>query len=117
MIQLVPQMRFLLACKPVDFRKGIDGLSRVCKDVFDQDPFSGCMFFFINKCKTSIKVLVYDGQGYWLCQKRLSVGRIRWWPSDNESGICNYTAAQLQVLLSNGNPNNVNTSPQWRRLV
>jgi transposase len=68
MIQITPQMRILVAVEPLDFRNGIDGLSRVCREVFKSDPFSGCLFVFRNKRGTAIKTLVYDGQGYWLCQ-------------------------------------------------
>jgi transposase len=72
MIQVTPQMRILLAVQPADFRKGIDGLAQVCRQVLKKDPFSGYVFIFRNKRATAIKVLMYDGQGFWLCQKRLS---------------------------------------------
>ena len=80
MIQVTPQMRILLAVKPVDFRKGIDGLAGVCRQVLRSDPFSGYVFIFRNKKGSAIKILMYDGQGFWLCQKRLSKGRFHWWP-------------------------------------
>ena len=44
MIQITPHMRILLAAEPVDFRKGIDGLAGVCKNILDQDPFAGYLF-------------------------------------------------------------------------
>jgi len=75
MIQVTPQMRILLAVNPVDFRKGIDGLAGVCRQALLSDPFSGHVFIFRNKKASAIKVLMYDGQGFWLCQKRLSKGR------------------------------------------
>ena len=81
MLQITPQMKILVAVEPADFRKGIDGLVRLCKDVLRQDPFAGSVFVFRNRRGTAIKVLVYDGQGFWLCHKRLSEGRFRWWPS------------------------------------
>jgi transposase len=68
MIQITPQMRILLAVEPQDFRKGIDGLCRVCREALKADPFSGTMFIFRNKSATSIKSLCYDGQGFWHCQ-------------------------------------------------
>ena len=80
MIQVTPQMRILLAVQPTDFRKGIDGLAQVCRQVLQKDPFSGYVFIFRNKRATAIKVLMYDGQGFWLCQKRLSEGRFNWQP-------------------------------------
>ena len=80
MIQITPQMRILVAVEPVDFRRGIDGLAQVCRETLAADPFSGTVFVFRGRSGTSVKLLAFDGQGYWLCQKRLSKGRFRWWP-------------------------------------
>ncbi|MFA6046846.1 MAG: IS66 family insertion sequence element accessory protein TnpB, partial [Phycisphaerales bacterium] len=70
MIQLTPQMRIVVAIAPADFRRGIDGLARLCKEVLKQDPFAGWVFVFRNQRATAVKILVYDGQGFWLCHKR-----------------------------------------------
>src|SRR5512141_2495292 len=75
MIQITPQMRILVAIETVDGRKGIDSLARLCHEKLEADPFSGCLFLFRSRRGTSIRVLVYDGQGFWLAQKRLSNGR------------------------------------------
>ena len=80
MLQITPQMRILVAVEAVDFRKGIDSLAELCRAKLNTDPFSGCLFVFRSRRATSIKVLVYDGQGFWLATKRLSKGRFRWWP-------------------------------------
>jgi transposase len=69
MIQIAPQLRILVAVEAVDFRNGIDGLARVYKEQMKMDPFSGCMFVFRSRRGTAIKILVYDGRGFWLCQK------------------------------------------------
>jgi len=74
MIQVAPQMRILVAVEPVDFRRGIDGLAKVCREVLGADPFSGGLFVFRNRRRTAIKILVYDSQGFWLCHKRWSRG-------------------------------------------
>jgi len=60
MIQITPQMRIVLAVEAVDFRCGIDGLARVCKEVLMADPFSGWLFVFRSRRGTSIRVLCYD---------------------------------------------------------
>ena len=60
MIQITPPMRILVAVDAVDFRRGIDGLARVCREVLDADPFSGALFVFRNRRGTAIKVLTYD---------------------------------------------------------
>ena len=115
MIQLTPHMRILVAVVPVDFRKGIDGLARICRDALLSDPFSGAVFVFRNTRGTAIKVLVYDGQGFWLCHKRLSAGRYRFWPSGAD-GARGLEAQQLQVLLSGGDPAAAHAAPAWRRI-
>ena len=113
MIQITPQMRIVAAIEPADFRRGIDGLARLCKDVLRHDPFRGWVFVFRNRSATALKVLVYDGQGFWLCHKRLSSGRFRWWPRCSAASKT-LAAHQLQVLLSAGNPEATQAAPAWR---
>jgi len=117
MLQITPQMRILVAVEPVDFRKGIDGLSRVCRDVLRCDPFAGAIFIFRNKRATALKTLSYDGQGFWLAQKRLSQGRFRWWPDKGQEGTKQLEAYQVQLLFWNGNPQEANAAPYWRRVL
>lgn len=71
MLQITPQMKVLVAVHAVDFRNGIDGLAALCQKMLAHDPFTGTVFVFRNRRATAIKVLVYDGQGFWLCQKKL----------------------------------------------
>jgi transposase len=85
MIQITPQMRVLVAIAPVDFRRGVDGLAQQCRAALAEDPFSGAVFVFRNRQRTAVKLLVYDGQGFWLCHKRLSQGRFGWWPTASGS--------------------------------
>ena len=80
MLQLVPQLRILLAVDPVDFRKGIDSLAALCREQWQQNPFSGTLFVFRNRNATALKLLVYDGNGFWLCLRRLSSGKLAWCP-------------------------------------
>jgi transposase len=114
MIQITPQMRIAVAVESVDFRKGIDGLAQVCKDVLKHDPFCGWVFVFRNRPATALKVLVYDGQGFWLCHKRLSSGHFRWWPAGKGAATKTLAAHQLQVLFSAGNPEATQAAPTWR---
>jgi len=74
MIQITPQMRILVAVEPVDGRKGIDSLAQLCQERLQTDPFSGCLFVFRSRRGTAIRILVYDGQGFWLAQKRFPRG-------------------------------------------
>ena len=115
MIQVTPQMRILVAVAPTDFRRGIDGLARMAREELQSDPFSGCVFVFRNRTGTSIKALVYDGQGFWLCQKRLSAGRFRYWPHSAEAAE-ELEAHELQVLLWAGDFEGAKAAPAWRRV-
>lgn len=115
MIQITPQMRLLVAVEPADFRWGIDGLVRVCRESLG-DPFSGTVFVFRNRRGTAIKILAYDGQGFWLCQKRLSHGRFRYWPGGAGGAQQELLAHELQVLLAGGHPDRTLAAPQWRRV-
>jgi len=116
MVQITPQMRIFVALESVDFRKGIDGLCRLCHDMTETDPFSGAVFVFRNRRNTSVKLLMYDGQGFWLCQKRLSHGKFNWWPTKGQSKVSRLAAYELQLLLWNGNPEEAKVSPAWKAL-
>ena len=116
MIQLSPQSRIFVALEPADFRRGIDGLAALCRQQLAQDPFSGALFVFRNRRKTALKLLCYDGQGFWLCQKRLSQGHLNWWPTSAQASqrLC---ARELQILLWNGNPEEAGMADDWRRVA
>lgn len=117
MIQLTAQMRLLVAVMPVDFRRGIDGLARVCRETLSSDPFSGTVFVFRNRRGTAIKLLTYDGQGFWLCVKRLSAGRFQYWPEAAGTVQRELLAHELGVLLAGGDPDRTHAAPQWRRVT
>ena len=117
MIQLVPQLRILVALEPLDFRKGIDTIAAVCRLKLYQDPFSGTVFLFRNRRGTAIKLLCYDGTGYWLLHKRFSQGRLRWWPKQTGEPLTTLAAKQLQVLLYNGDPDGAKMPEDWRKLL
>lgn len=117
MIQITPQMKVLVAVDPADFRCGIDGLARVCRQALKSDPFSGAAFVFRNRRRTAIKILVFDGQGFWLCHKRLSSGKFRWWPAQADEKAATLLAHELQVLLSAGDPSATRAAPIWRRVT
>lgn len=119
MIQITPHMRIFVAIEPVDFRQGIDGLAQVCKAKLGADPFSGALFVFRSRSRRSIRVLAYDLQGFWLCQKRLSAGRFRWWPScpaeaTPGAASAKLLAHELQILICGGDPRGAKVPEGWR---
>jgi transposase len=108
-------MRVLVAIEPVDGRKGIDSLARLCQDKLADDPFSGCVFVFRSRSGTAIRLLTYDGQGFWLLQKRLSRGRFQWWPEATGASKP-LEAYEAQLLLVAGDVSRVRAAPIWRRV-
>ncbi|MFH0780619.1 MAG: IS66 family insertion sequence element accessory protein TnpB [Pseudomonadota bacterium] len=108
-------MRIMLAVKPADFRKGIDGLAGIIKRTLQSDPFDGTLFLFRNRSGTAIKIISYDGQGFWLCQKRLSKGRFLWWPENIDRQSQLLAAHEVQLLLWNGNPGAA-SAVMWKKI-
>jgi transposase len=116
MLQIVPQMRIFLAHQPLDFRKGIDGLVGHCRQQLSCDPYSGALFVFTNRRRTGIRILAYDGQGFWLCYKRWSSGRLTWWPNRETEKLSRLDARQLLTVLWNGDPDRADFAESWRPL-
>jgi transposase len=100
----------------VDFRKGIDALVAVCQQQLIQNPFSGCVFAFRNRTKNAVKLLIYDGTGFWLCLKRFSQGRLKWWPTSTQT-LQSITPTALQILLSQGDPSIVRLAKDWHSIT
>lgn len=115
MLTITPQHRLLLAIEPVDFRRGIEGLQAMCQIHFQTDPFSGHIFIFRNRRGTSVKLLMYDGNGFWLCQKRFSQGKLAWWPSSPTTANA-LRAIELVVMLQQGTPKTAHLPLDWRQL-
>lgn len=116
MLSFGPQMSIFIAVKPVDFRLGIDGLAQRCRSILAQDPMSGGVFVFRNRKRNAIKILTYDGQGFVLCHKRWSSGRLAWWPYTPAYSL-KVPARELLVLLHNGHPRLANMADDWRSVA
>jgi len=114
LIQITPQLRILVAIEAIDGRKGIDSLAQLCREKLDADPFSSCLFIFRSRSGKAIRILAYDGQGFWIATKRLSKGRFKWWPAGTEPAKT-LRAHQAQLLLAAGNPD-AEAAPVWRRV-
>jgi transposase len=98
-IHLTAQTPILIATEPADFRMGIDGLAALCRSRLTHEPRCGILFVFINRNKTMIRTLAYDGTGFWLMTKRLSKGKFQCWPTVN-SPVHPFEVRQLRQLLS-----------------
>lgn len=98
MIQLTHQTPILLGVAPADFRKGIDGFVALCTNALGTAPRDGTVLVFINRSRTMLRALSYDGNGYWLMTKRLSKGRFSGWPGV-EQPMTSASACQLRQLI------------------
>ncbi len=90
-------LRVLVAMKPVDFRKGMDGLAAIVQSEFKCEPFSGVIYVFRAKRADRVKLLFWDGTGVCLLAKRLEGGKFRW--PRIEDGVMRLSPAQLSALL------------------
>src|SRR5437763_10272733 len=105
---------YFLFCGAPQKRKGIDAIAQLCREKLNADPFSGYLFIFRTRRGTAVRVLQYNGQGFWLATKRLSKGRFQWWPTGTEP-VRTLRAHQAQLLLAAGNPE-AEAPPAWRPL-
>jgi transposase len=105
-IQFAPTTRVYLACRPVDLRKGLDGLAAQVANVLQGDPFSGHLFIFRGRRGDYLKLVYWDGSGLCLFAKRLEKGRFVWPPIVD--GRMRLTPAQMALLIE---------GIDWRRTV
>jgi transposase len=90
-------VRVMMATRPVDFRKGAEGLSALVREQMQADPFSGAVYVFRAKRADRVKLVFWDGTGVCLFAKRLEDGAFRW--PKVQDGVMHLTAAQLSALL------------------
>lgn len=90
-------VRVLVATKPVDFRKGMEGLAALVREAMGADPFNGAVYVFRAKRADRVKLIFWDGTGMVLMAKRLEDGKFRW--PGVQDAILHLSAAELQALL------------------
>ncbi len=90
-------VRVMVATRPVDFRKGAEGLAALVREMMGADPFSGTVYVFRAKRADRVKLVFWDGTGVCLFAKRLEDGEFRW--PKVQDGVMRLTAAQLAALL------------------
>ena len=87
----------MVATKPVDFRKGAEGLAALVRETMQSDPFSGTVYVFRAKRADRVKLIYWDGTGVCLFAKRLEDGRFHW--PNIADGVIRLSAAQLSALV------------------
>jgi transposase len=99
-------VKIVIATKPVDFRKGHDGLAAVVQNELGLDPHSGIVVVFRAKRGDRIKILLWDGSGLVMTYKRLEEGKFAW-PAIRD-GVMRLSRAQFEALFE---------GLDWRRVV
>jgi transposase len=87
-----------ICCGHTDMRKSINGLMTLVQSNFSLDPFSDALFVFCNKSRNRLKILEWDGDGFWLYFKRLERGHFRW-PAENENATMALKVEELTCLI------------------
>ena len=90
-------LKVYVATRPIDFRKGHDGLAAAVQEMIGEDPFSGAVFVFRSKRADRLKVLVWDRTGLVLIHKRLEGGKFVW--PQVRDGVMRMSPAQLSALF------------------
>lgn len=106
-------VKVMVATKPVDFRKGAEGLAALVRETMGADPFSGAVYVFRAKRTDRIKLIFWDGSGVCLYAKRLEDGEFRW--PKVQDGVMRLTAAQLSALLEGLDWRSVHEAPPDKR--
>ena len=108
--------RLFLVAGATDMRKSFNGLAGIVRDKLQADPMSRHLFFFCNRDRNRLKVLVADELGMWVLSKRLDRGTFSWPAADAETVRVDYRAEQLALLLHGFDAERLRARP-WRRRV
>ena len=85
--------------RPVDLRKGFEGLSALVQQALGRDPLSGALYLFTNRRRTTAKVLQFDGTGLTLYIKRLARGRFAALWNDDDATTLSLSRPELELFL------------------
>lgn len=108
--------RIYLAAGGTDMRKSFDGLSGLVREKLREDPLSGHLFLFCNKPRNRLKVIYWDGNGLWVCAKRLERGRFSWpVESNEEDGAVTISQEDLAMLIGGIEMARTQQKQWWRR--
>ncbi len=97
MLNIPATVSIFLHTQPTDMRKGFDGLSGIVREAFGGDPTDGSLYLFVNRRRDRLKILHFDGTGFWLYYKRLEQGTFEVVASDDN--CVQIDATQLAMLL------------------
>jgi transposase len=114
MLQISAADKVYFGKNSIDFRCGIESLMGYCANVLLKNPMCGGYFVFKNRKNTQLKILHYDGVGFYLCLRRFSKGKIAWWPEGGNDLVMQ--PRELLILLLGGNPQTSMLPSFWKKL-
>lgn len=115
MLTLPPSTRVFVASKPADMRRSFDGLMALVRDFLGEDPLSGHLFVFRNRCGDRLKILWWDRDGLAIFYKRLEEGGFTFPAASGESPRVEVTAAELQLVLAGIDLTQATRSKRYRK--
>lgn len=115
MLTLGPQVKVFLARGTTDMRKSFDTLAGAVRETLDQDPASGHLFVFLGRRRHLIKILYWDGSGFWVLAKRLARGTFAWPEVDDERRAIELRPDELSALVGGVDLRRTTWRPWWRK--
>ena len=116
MIQVSPGAIIMVVNESVSFGCRLKGMLALCRDILDVEPMDGGYIVFRNRAGTMLRIVFYDGDGFWLCEKIFSQGSLRHWFVKGENGMTKISARELAVLLWHGDPAGARFPPYWHKV-
>jgi transposase len=102
MLSFVGSLKVFVALEPCDMRKGYNGLHALVTQKLGEDPRTGALFVFTNQRRTRLKILCWDGTGFWLCSKRLEEGTFSWPKSTEPQATKLRLTPEALAMLTDG---------------
>jgi transposase len=115
MIQVSPSATIYVVSTPISFAGRLKSTLGICRDLLHLEPMNGCYVVFRNRAGTMLRVIFYDGDGFWLCEKMFSKGSVRSWFAGE--GLNQISARELSVLLWRGDFEKVQFPDFWKKMT
>ena len=113
MLSLQNTTKFFIAVEPISFRSRIDGTAAACRNILKREPLSGALFIFINRRHTMVREYHFDGHGEWLIEKRVMVGKFRWWQTGLDQ--VHLDPALIDLLFRGGDASQTRLPKPWKK--
>jgi transposase len=102
MLSFTGSLRVCVALQPCDLRKSFHGLHGLVTERLKEDPRTGALFVFANRRRTRLKILYWDGTGFWVMTKRLEQGTFSWPRVATPDQVKLQLAPEALALLTDG---------------